>query len=72
MDITKETTIENLIRNYPAAASFFSKHGINVFIRGGAVFGTVETVAKKKGFTDEEIDEMVKELNEKYKHRGKI
>ena len=72
MEIKRDTTIENLISHYPAAVSCFGKHRINVFVRGVAVFGTVESIARKKGFSEEEIDEMIKELNEKYRHRGKI
>lgn len=70
MEIKRDTTIDNLISHYPAAVSCFGKRKINIFMRGAAVFGTVESISRKKGFSEKEIDEIIKELNEKYRHRG--
>ncbi len=72
MEISKSTTIEDLLRHYPASASYFSKLGIRIYLSGGPVWGTVESVAKDKNFSDVEIENIIKELNEKYRHRGKI
>ena len=69
MDITKETNVEELARNFPAAVSIFAKYRIRLMQAGTVRWGTIERIAKQKDYTDEEIASIVKELKEKYELR---
>ncbi len=63
MKITKEIFIEDLVRELPDAVEYLMKHGIRCLQCGEPVWGTLETAAKEKGFTPEQIDIFVNELN---------
>lgn len=60
MEITKDISIEELIEQVPEAVSFLREKGIVCIICGEPVWGTLYELAKDKGFSDSEIDEMVK------------
>ncbi|MBL7127474.1 MAG: DUF1858 domain-containing protein [Ignavibacteria bacterium] len=62
MKITKDTSIEDLVREHPASVSYLMKKGIRCLICGEAMWGTLEEAAKEKGFDEKEIEEIVKEL----------
>lgn len=66
MRFTKDTNIEELIRVMPAAASYFTKYNIRVMQAGSVIWGSIEHIAKKKNYSDDDIAMFVKELNEKY------
>lgn len=59
MEITKDISIEELIEQVPEAVSFLREKGIVCIICGEPVWGTLYELAKDKGFSDSEIDEMV-------------
>lgn len=59
MEITKDTSIEDLIEQVPEAVSFLREKGIVCIICGEPVWGTLYELAKDKGFNDSEIDELV-------------
>jgi hypothetical protein len=42
---------------------YLMEKGIRCLVCGEPTWGTLEEVAKQKGFTDEEIAEFVKDLN---------
>jgi len=63
MAITKDITIEDLVEDYPFAEEFLRIRGIKCIRCGEPIWGTLETACKDKGFTDEQIDEIVKEMN---------
>jgi len=63
MMITKDITIEDLVEDYPFAEEFLRVRGIKCIRCGEPIWGTLETACKEKNFTDEQIDEIVKELN---------
>ena len=63
MAITKDITIEDLVEDYPFAEEFLRVRGIKCIRCGEPIWGTLETACKDKGFTDEQIDEIVKDLN---------
>lgn len=65
MAIKRNISIEELTDNYPFSVSFLREKGIVCIVCGEPVWGTLEEVAKSKGFDDEGIDQLVKELNEK-------
>ncbi len=63
MAITKDTEIEDLIEQVPAAVSYLSKKGIRCIMCGEPIWGTLEEAAKEKGFSDKEIGIFVQEIN---------
>jgi len=61
--ITKEIYIEDLVRELPEAVEYLMKHGIRCLLCGEPAWGTLETAAKEKGFSLEEIEGFVNDLN---------
>ncbi len=72
MDITKETNVEELARNFPASVSIFAKYKLRMMQAGAVRWGTIEQIARQKGIPDEQIDLIVKELKEKYDMKKKV
>jgi len=64
MEITKDITIEDLIEEYPFSVQYLSKKGIRCIVCGEPIWGTLEEACEEKDFTPEEIEAVVKELNE--------
>ena len=62
--IDKDTTIEELTSLIPESVKYLMIHGIKCIHCGEAMWGTLETVAKQKGFTDSDIERFVLEINE--------
>ena len=62
--ITKDTTIEELITLIPKSVTYLREKGIRCIMCGEPVWGTLETAAKEKGFGDDDIARFVKEINE--------
>jgi methionine synthase II (cobalamin-independent) len=62
--IDKNMTIEELVETYPQAIQYLSEKGIRCIRCGEPVWGTIESAAREKGFTSNEIDTFVRELNE--------
>ena len=64
MKITKNITIEDLVDSIPQSVKYLMDKGIQCIACGESVWGTLEEAAREKGFTDEEIQEFVRELQE--------
>ena len=64
MKITKDITIEDLIEEYPFSVKYLSTKGIRCIVCGEPIWGTLEEACIEKDFTEEQIVEAVKELNE--------
>ena len=64
MIINKETTIEDIVNYSAEAVRYLSKKGIKCIACGEPVWGTLEEAAEEKGFSQDEIEIFVKELNE--------
>lgn len=62
--IDKTITIEDLVHQMPGAVSYLMRKGIKCIACGEPIWGTLESAAKEKGFSDEQIEGFVKELNE--------
>lgn len=60
--IQKETLIEDLIRAVPESVRFLMKKGIKCIACGEPFWGTLEEVARGKGFSCEQIEQFVQEL----------
>ncbi len=64
MPVTKDIEIEELVERVPASVSYLSKKGIRCIMCGEPIWGTLEEAAREKGFSDEEIEVFVREINE--------
>jgi iron-sulfur cluster repair protein YtfE (RIC family) len=62
--IERSTWIEELVRERPGAVRFLREKGIRCLACGEPIWGSLEEAAREKGFTDPQIDELVRELNE--------
>ena len=62
--IDKNILIEDLVSRTPKAVGYLMKKNIKCLACGEPLWGTLEQAAKDKGFSDEEIDVFVKDLNE--------
>jgi len=60
--INKSITIEELLNLYPQSVSFLSEKGIRCIRCGEPLWGTIESAAHEKGFSDEQIIVLIDEL----------
>ena len=63
MEVTKDITIEELVDLVPGSVRYLSVKGIKCIACGEPIWGTLEEAAKEKGFSDEDIETFVKDLN---------
>lgn len=61
--ITKDILVEDLVEELPDSVLFLRERGLVCILCGEPVWGTLNDLAKSKGFTDEQIDEIVEQLN---------
>jgi hypothetical protein len=61
--IEKSISIEDLVAQLPEAVSYMMKKGVKCIACGEPIWGTLESAAKEKGFTDGQIEIFVKDLN---------
>jgi hypothetical protein len=69
MVITKDTTIRELVSNFPASSSYFMKHNIKCVVSGDARWGTIESMVLNKSYTQNDVQKFVDELNTLYNNR---
>ena len=63
MHIAKDIHIEDLVQLKPASVLYLADRGIKCIACGEPIWGTLEDAAREKGFNDEELEAVVKELN---------
>ncbi|MGQ9560163.1 MAG: DUF1858 domain-containing protein [Candidatus Oleimicrobiaceae bacterium] len=61
--VGKDTPIEELIGRYPRSVRFLMEKGIKCLACGEPIWGTIASSARDKGFSEQEIDVLVHELN---------
>ena len=61
--ITKETEIEDLVKLIPNSVVYLMEKGIRCLRCGEPIWGSLESAAKEKGFSDKDIVNFVKDLN---------
>ena len=61
--ITKQDEIEFILKGIPEALPYLMKKGVCGISCGEPTWGILESVAKEKGITDTEIDNIVEDLN---------
>ena len=62
--ITRQTTIEDLIKLKPEAINYLFRKGIRCIRCGEPIWGSLEETATERGFSDADIDLFVEELNQ--------
>ena len=70
--ITKDDEIEFITNNYPEALLYLIKKGVCGVSCGVPVWGTIQSVAKEREFSDSEIEIIVAELNNFLVTRGEL
>jgi len=65
--ITKDISIEELVEKIPPSVKFLMEKGIKCIACGEPIWGTLDDAAREKGFSEQEIDEVVNELNQMQK-----
>lgn len=68
MKITKEIEIEELVSILPDSVTYLMEKGIRCLRCGEPIWGTLENAAVEKGFTQENIQRFVDELNNLYEN----
>ena len=63
MIIERDSLIEDVVREIPGSVRYLMEHGIRCIACGEPVWGTLENASREKGFSSEEIDRFVRELN---------
>lgn len=63
MEITKKISIEELVNLKVSAVGYLAERGIKCIACGEPIWGTLEEAAKEKGFSDEDIEGFVQDLN---------
>ena len=61
--ITKKMTIEELVTDVPDAVGYLMQKGIKCIACGEPIWETLESAAKNKGFSDEEVETFVRDLS---------
>lgn len=61
--ITKEIEIEDLVAEIPESVTYLMEQGIRCLRCGEPVWGSLENAAKEKGFSDDQINVFVADLN---------
>ncbi|MDQ1265294.1 MAG: hypothetical protein QG635_444 [Bacteroidota bacterium] len=64
MKIDKNISIEDLANELPAAVGYLMNNGIRCLRCGEPLWGTLESAALEKGFSHEDVDRFVREINE--------
>ena len=64
MKVTKKIWIEDLLEIHPQAQQFLSKKGIVCIKCGEPVWGSLQEQMQEKGFSDTDMDKIIRELNE--------
>ncbi|MCX7736844.1 MAG: DUF1858 domain-containing protein [Candidatus Kapabacteria bacterium] len=61
--IERTTTIEELTEILPSSVSYMMEKGIRCLICGEPIWGTIEEVVFGKGFSENELQQILKDLN---------
>ncbi len=69
--ISKEAALGEVVTKFPAAVPVMLKHGLHCVGCHVAASETVEQGAKAHGMTDQQVDELLKEMNKAVKGEKK-
>jgi hybrid cluster-associated redox disulfide protein len=68
MEITRETSIEDVLESYPGLSKVFVELGLLCLVCGEAFWGTVEEIAKQHNM---DVDKLIEKLNQRKQERDK-
>lgn len=63
-EITKEIYIEDLVSHYPFSITYLMRKGIRCIACGEPVWGTLKEAVREKGFSKNELETFIAEMNE--------
>lgn len=63
MKFSKSTTIEDLVTALPESVSYLMDRGIRPLICGEPIWGTIEEVVLAKGYSIEDLENILQDLN---------
>lgn len=69
MNITKETSVEELLNSAPGLAKTFIKLGLPCLVCGQAFWGTIEELARQNNIP---VEKILKELNRKIRTENEV
>lgn len=61
--VTKDIFIEDLIKLKPSSVKYLMDKGIRCLVCGEPIWGTLESAAKEKGFSERDLENFVNDLN---------
>jgi methionine synthase II (cobalamin-independent) len=61
--VERTMLLEDLVTTVEGSVSYLMKQGIKCIACGEPVWGTLEEAAKERGFSDDQIDGFVRDLN---------
>ena len=61
--ISKDIEIEDLVKVLPQSVSYLREKGIRCLRCGEPIWGTLKEAAAEKGFSENDVDNFVEELN---------
>ena len=64
MEITKDITIEELTETVAESVKYLMEEGIRCIVCGEPIWGTLEEAVLEKGFTKDDLNRFVKELQQ--------
>jgi len=70
MKINKDIWIEDLLEKYPQSQQFLSQKGIVCIRCGEPVWGSLEEQMEEKGFSKNDMNTIILELNEFIKNKS--
>lgn len=62
LTIEKDTIIEDLVREYPKTVRFLMERGVRCLACGEPIWGTIESAARDKGFSPQQIELLLDDL----------
>jgi methionine synthase II (cobalamin-independent) len=62
--INKDILIEDLVNQYPESVTFLMEKGVRCLACGEPVWGTLELAALEKGYSKDDIEPLVNDLNQ--------
>jgi hypothetical protein len=63
LTITKDTSVEDLVKACPDAVGFLINMGLPCVVCGEPFWGSLEELARRKNWSDSRISELVAELD---------
>ncbi len=68
--INKETNIEDLVSKLPESVNYFMEKGIRLLICGEPIWGTIEEGVLNKGYSHNQLLEIINDLNNMLRQTG--